>query len=658
MHPPAPTVQTPATSTQVLVNQGVRPTQARCMACDAAMSGQHIFCPHCDGGPYHEGCVLHHFCPPGTGQNTPLFPPPFPPSGGGSNVWPNAEVEKEKEREVYEDDEEDDEWDKSLVSPSLPMAFANREAAESAFANRLSAPMGKGMRPRSMGGIPGTPMWPGQTQSKPPTVNLMGLPESPMRRPAQAPDEKGPEKKKFRPSEPLVKPYTRGSASKIDEAEKDDEKLRQIMAQFEEEKFASSNVAATKSKLKWWETRASRQKIDPYPLTRDSIDLAGALLKAGEYRSAAQYMATIKREHITRGHSWSDALQQAVTDAVRSCMRGMGPDKSCPSLDLRKLENLDNSQVKPVEGGPKNPLDVVVLFSLFACREIEAALRTKGQIKIEQATGCGVVSLFLPASKTDPKGAGVLRKQGCACNRSASLCPVAAAKRLLHLADAAGHKDDEPLLVTGLFRRWGQTNPSQVSHGSNLQGSGSGSRILREGSVWHHRPCATVHWSTIHGKAWRGILQDSVVLQMGKWDDPTVLERFPTRGIREMAERGCSRGIPPEGTGAASRGQCWVRHQGIRWRWSMESCGRSLECWNLRHHDSSYQQQGRDRADLGRSEDQEAGDGRQMGGRAVPKVPPKICDESPIEKDPRGPGCILQRVRLRLQELQRLRTLE
>ena len=341
---------------------------------------------------------------------------------------PSAEKAMERGEESDEDG-----WDTSLAEPAMPampLAFANRESAEVAFSSTLSMPAGRGGRLPHMGGPSGYEAMMGQQipgpqiRGKSPVVRLVGL--SPKSRAAQEPpSDRGPERKKFRTAEPVVKPYTRGSASKVDEAEQNEEKLRQVMAQFEEEKFASSNLASTKSKLKWWDTRARRQNIEPYPLSRDSIDLAGALLKAGEYRSAAQYLAALKREHISKGHDWSDSLQQAVTDAVRSCMRGVGPDKCCPSLDLRRLENLDNAQVAPVDGGPlRNPLDVVVLFSLFACREIEAALRTKGQIKIEQATGCGVVSLFLPASKTDPKGAGVLRKQGCACHRSASLCPV------------------------------------------------------------------------------------------------------------------------------------------------------------------------------------------------------------------------------------------
>ena len=87
----------------------------------------------------------------------------------------------------------------------------------------------------------------------------------------------------------------------------------------------------------------------------------------------------------------------AVKDAVRSCVWGIGADKQCAAIDVRKLEQLYD--IEPVEGGPARPLDVVLLFALFACREIEAALRKVKHVCLEDTgTGCGVVTLNLVAS--------------------------------------------------------------------------------------------------------------------------------------------------------------------------------------------------------------------------------------------------------------------
>ena len=80
---------------------------------------------------------------------------------------------------------------------------------------------------------------------------------------------------------------------------------------------------------------------------------------------------------------------------------------------------------------------------------MEAALRKVKHVQIESGgSGCGVVSLYLPASKTDSKGEGALRRQGCLCETLPSLCPVAAARRLQQAALENGHQDEDPFLVT------------------------------------------------------------------------------------------------------------------------------------------------------------------------------------------------------------------
>ena len=63
----------------------------------------------------------------------------------------------------------------------------------------------------------------------------------------------------------------------------------------------------------------------------------------------------------------------AVRDAVRSCVRGIGAEKQCLALDLQKLVGVPDPT--PAAEGPTLPLDTVLLFSLFACREMEAAVR-------------------------------------------------------------------------------------------------------------------------------------------------------------------------------------------------------------------------------------------------------------------------------------------
>lgn len=116
-----------------------------------------------------------------------------------------------------------------------------------------------------------------------------------------------------------MKPYATGSGIKVTEVEQDEAAFQAAMQEFEMDKQAASNQGAHDARLRWWATRAEARGLCSFPLTPARINVAGALLKAGAYRSAAQYLAAMKRERISSGHPWTDSLTLAVKDAVRSC---------------------------------------------------------------------------------------------------------------------------------------------------------------------------------------------------------------------------------------------------------------------------------------------------------------------------------------------------
>ena len=88
--------------------------------------------------------------------------------------------------------------------------------------------------------------------------------------------------------------------------------------------YSSTARKSTGARLRWWCKRAARRGREPFPITVELLTLAGALLKAGRYRSAQQYLYTMKKEHVTRGHLWGSALDIALKDIRRSCERGLG----------------------------------------------------------------------------------------------------------------------------------------------------------------------------------------------------------------------------------------------------------------------------------------------------------------------------------------------
>lgn len=186
--------------------------------------------------------------------------------------------------------------------------------------------------------------------------------------------------------------------------------------------------------------------LEAYPLTPLGLRVMGTMLKIGRYRSAALYFSAAKQEHISQGHPWSDQLDMGVKEAIRSCVRGLGPDKKCPAFDLAKVCELPD--LEPCVRGPRFPKETVILFSYFACREIEASLRTRADVQITPGKGCGVVSLWLPASKTDPKGNGVLRRHGCTCEAHPQRCPVKAAQRIYDHGATMGSSETDPFLTT------------------------------------------------------------------------------------------------------------------------------------------------------------------------------------------------------------------
>ena len=49
------------------------------------------------------------------------------------------------------------------------------------------------------------------------------------------------------------------------------------------------------------------------------LTLAGALLKQGAYRSAAQYLYTLKKQHVSTGGTWGPELISLFKDVKRSC---------------------------------------------------------------------------------------------------------------------------------------------------------------------------------------------------------------------------------------------------------------------------------------------------------------------------------------------------
>ena len=404
-----------------------------CEACSTDIPGKPASCQRCDAGPYHEWCLPNHRCP---GNEAVM-------GGAGSGL---------EGRHAHA---------QAQFMPFAP--FANTE-----MDSWFDSPKGAGDRvlteipplhdPRPMKSLKATTLAQFQMDHWKMHANKVAWedeegddaevddPEEVEEARKQGEEDGRKSFEAFRDSQPTVKSYARGKAAAFEPLLHDKEAFDKALAEFEADKYAQSNRASHESRRKWWAEKASLLKVDPYPLTETNLEYMGTLLKMGRYRSSALYFSAAKQRHVELGHAWTDQLDKAIKDGVRSCSRGIGPDRSCPSFDL--LQIFDMEQVDPVAGGPRFPRETVIVFAHFACREMEASLRRRSDLKFDSGKGCGTLSFWLPASKADPKGNGVLRRHGCACEVNPKRCVVKAAQVIYDHGTRCGADDADPFLGT------------------------------------------------------------------------------------------------------------------------------------------------------------------------------------------------------------------
>lgn len=392
------TSQPPSTA-KMPANENLQVAKS-CELCGVQIDGTPDACENCDAGPFHTLCLADHSC---SGEAM----------GGEDRLQRSSSPSQQPSFG-------DGEGDNLLHQPPTALKFATREQGQLAHWQMRAAAVELE-----------------QDEDDPELIQEAKI---------QGEEDGRESFEKFRREQPDVKEYARGSNQKLQQVMVDEALLAKAMEEFQNEKYAHSNKASQESRAKWWPDKAEFLGMAPYPLTAEKIDTLGALLKVGQYRSSALYLSAAKQSHVQLGFPWSEQLEQAVKNAIRSCIRGLGPDKRCPALDLRKVFEL--SDLPPCNAGPRFPRETVIVFAHFACREIEASCRTRADISFEEGDLCGIVSLWLPASKTDARGNGILRRQGCTCSVDPKRCPVKAARRIYDYGTSHGAKEADPFLST------------------------------------------------------------------------------------------------------------------------------------------------------------------------------------------------------------------
>ena len=82
----------------------------------------------------------------------------------------------------------------------------------------------------------------------------------------------------------------------------DDQRMDKVaVEELTEGVYSATARRSTQARVTWWVTRAEKRGLTPFPLTKETLTLAGALLKRGAYRSASQCLYSIKKHDLRRG---------------------------------------------------------------------------------------------------------------------------------------------------------------------------------------------------------------------------------------------------------------------------------------------------------------------------------------------------------------------
>jgi len=146
-------------------------------------------------------------------------------------------------------------------------------------------------------------------------------------------------------------------------------------------------------------------------MTITKVNVIGAKLKQGLYKSPQAYFDNAKDAHIDEGYDWTPGLSRRVHKVTRSVTRGIGPSWQTLDIDLQDVASQKFPNTPLCSGGPIGPKNGYISGPVFMTREVELSFAVWEHIDI--IWKARKVTLNLPASKTDPKALGKRRTWGC-----------------------------------------------------------------------------------------------------------------------------------------------------------------------------------------------------------------------------------------------------
>ena len=152
---------------------------------------------------------------------------------------------------------------------------------------------------------------------------------------------------------------------------------------------------------------------------------------ASNHRSTSEYVSVWRKEHILRGHEWSEQLTVLCRDLKRAASRGLGPARRAEAFSAEELSRLPRLTEGPVsKGGPLFPHVMVAVGTAWLLRGAEIAALLGEQASIDRAKK--EATLHLCATKSDVGGSGCARTLRCLCDSEVlGPCPFCSLASLL-----------------------------------------------------------------------------------------------------------------------------------------------------------------------------------------------------------------------------------
>ncbi|KAF4753212.1 hypothetical protein FOZ62_017725, partial [Perkinsus olseni] len=272
--------------------------------------------------------------------------------------------------------------------------------------------------------------------------------------------------------------------------------------------FATSTRRSNDSRVKLWTEICEAHGLAPFPVSCESLETVGGILRLSNYRSAPNSLAAACSHNSVLGYALTEVEKACLVRVKRALLRGLGAP--------RRARPVNPSELRAVYQNARGPQEQrraysYILGSWFLLRGAELCNLKLEDISVDRDGRR--VELCVSSSKTDIQAVGITREHGCTCTAGTGelgrdLCPARAAGMLLRMREIEGATAGDYLVVDAVgqpirkavLREWirrdmemaGIHRPTAFSMHSLRRG---GCQMLARAGFDHSQIRASGRWS-------------------------------------------------------------------------------------------------------------------------------------------------------------------